>query len=127
MKRREVNQRKFADLVVSVGSRRAQSRSLDLSSVSVDQPEVWPRLGGPTPPPTLLLGVSSVDQGGVNRREGLRGRFSRVIVELMETESDMRDTVSSVSVRSRLRALVFCSAVGGLGESLKDIAGVGES
>ena len=58
----------------------------------------------------------------------MRGRFSRVIVELMETESDMRDTVSSVSVsaRSRLRALVFCSAVGGLGESLKDIAGVGE-
>ena len=125
---REVNQRKFADLVVSVATRRTQSRSLDLSSVSVDQPEVWLRLGRPAPPPTLLLGVSSVDQGGVNRREGFRGRFSRVIVELMETESDMRETVSSVSsARSRLRALVFCSAVGGLGESLKDIAGGGES
>ena len=68
-----------------------------------------------------------MDQGGVSRREGLRGRFSRVIVELMETESDMRDTVSSVSsARSRLRALVFCSAVGGFGESLKDIAGGAE-
>ena len=110
--------RKFADLVVSVGSSRTQSRD-NLSSVSVDQPEVWLRLG-----PTLPLGVSSVDQGGVSSREGLRGRFSRVIVELMETESDIRETVSSVSsVRSRLTALVFCRAVGGLGESLKDIAG----
>ena len=103
--------------------RRTQSRDPDLSSVSVDQLEVWLRPGRPTPPPTLLLGVSSVDQGGVSRREGLRGRFSRVIVELMETESDMRETVSSVS---RLRALVFCSAVGGFGESLKDMAGGGE-
>ena len=104
--------------------RRPQSRDPDLSSVSVDQPEVWLRPGRPTPPPTLLLGVSSVDQGGVRRREGFRLRFSRVIVELMETESDMRDTDSSVSsAKSRLRALVFCSAVGGFGESLKDIAG----
>ena len=66
-----------------------------------------------------------MDQGGVSRREGLRGRFSRVIVELMETESETREAVSSVS--SRLTALVFCSAVGGLGESLKDIAGGCES
>ena len=112
-----------ADLVVSVvgrGRTRAQSRD-NLSSVSVEQPEVWLT-------PTLLLGVSSVDQGGVRRREGLRGRFSRVIVELIETESETREAVSSVSsVRSRLTALVFCSAVGGLGESLKDIAGGCES
>ena len=99
--------------MVSVGRSLTQSMArvrLESLSVSDFQPEEVLVSGTLAP---LQLGLSSsVDQGGVRRREGLRGSFSRVTVESIETESKRRLRLSSVP--STLRE-------GGAGDSLKDI------
>ena len=100
--------------MVSVGRSLTQSmaraRLLSLSVSDLQPEEVL--VSGTLPP--LQSGLSSsVDQGGVRRREGLRASFSRVTVESMETESERRLSLSSVPSTGR--------------DSLKDISAVTDS